>query len=263
VDKLGHDLARLIERGKDLENAMMRAAHPAEFDRVAGRVFGEEADSFIDGLPTFEAEYDAWYSEALVIVKKVLPDRLKDFRGLYERPRGRRTVDAATYVIQDHLTGLKATDHGHVIAGAEAALPLFRQQMAILRAAVSCLDSALLDTRRLVQASLLDSGFRAARELVKNGHLRTAGVLVGVLMEGHLRELCRERRIRVPRSNPSVTDMAERLREAGVIDISQWRRIQHLGDIRNRCTQKHTEEPTATQIDELLGGGEWLVRNVG
>jgi hypothetical protein len=241
----------------------MRVAHPAEFDRVADRVFGDEAGAFIEGLPNFEAEYDAWFSEALVIVKKVRPDRLKDFRALYERPRGRRTVDAATYVIQDYLAGLDLTGSGEARTAAEAALPLFRQQMAILRAAVSSLDSALLDTRRLVQAGLLDSGFNAARELVRNGYLRAAGVLVGVLMEGHLRELCRERRIRIPKSNPSVTHLAERLRDAGVIDIAQWRRIQHLGEIRNRCAQKRTEEPTATQIDELLGGGEWLVRNVG
>jgi len=56
----------------------------------------------------FHNEYQLWYSEALAIIKQLIPERLSEFTHLYHGDGKRKQCDANTYHIQDWLNGVRA-----------------------------------------------------------------------------------------------------------------------------------------------------------
>ena len=92
----------------------------------------KKGDEVFKALPIFRTSYEAWYSESLALLRQILPDRVSNFVGLYEKPKGRKGLDAGNYVIQDYLQDLIATQGGMTKVGPIAALPQYRQQLAIL-----------------------------------------------------------------------------------------------------------------------------------
>jgi hypothetical protein len=115
-------------------------------------------------------------------------------------------------------------------------------------------ESSLFDIRQLVQADLFDSELDAAKELAKNKFTRAAGALAGVILERHLAQVCDNHGIKVAKKAPGISDLNNTLKEAGVIDVPQWRFVQHLADIRNLCDHNKKMDPTAEQVNDLMAG---------
>lgn len=195
----------------------------------------KQANDFIASLPDFKLEYECWYSESLAALRQLLPDRVENFVSFYEKPKNRKNIDYASYVIQDYMQNLRVTFGGDVKADTSAALPQFDQQVAILKAAKARFTSSLFDIRQLLQADLFDSELDAAEELKKAKFYRAAGVLAGVVLEKHLRQVCDNRKLTIAKKNPSLADLSELLKSNNVVDIPQWRHLSFLADIRNIC----------------------------
>jgi hypothetical protein len=191
-----------------------------------------------------------------------LPDRATDFVGLYQKPKSRKSIQYGNYVMQDYLQGLQATYLGDVKVDASAAIPQFRQQLAILKAARTRFDSTLFEIRQLVQADLFDTEIAAARELLKGKFLRAAGAVGGVVLEKHLRQVCDDHAIKVVKKAPGITDLNELLKANGVIEVPQWRHISMLGDIRNLCVHNKQKEPTAEQVVDLIDGTDKVIKTI-
>ena len=166
------DLKRLIEKGVMLELVMEYECYPEQLKRALGKE-GEEAreraTDALKNLPSFSAEYQAWYSEAQTLVRQLLPNRLNDFSSYYEKPKLRKEMTSESYRISDYLLGLRVTrsGFGEEIVGPSAAIPQFKQQLAIVKAISNRFESSLFDIRQLVQADLFDSELEAAQALVK------------------------------------------------------------------------------------------------
>ena len=195
LEKYNKDLDRLIANGDLLYLAMNRESNPDKFRASLKGTYttDKELASFEKKLPSFRNDYQSWYSESIVVMKQILPDRLADFIRLYERPKTKRKdLTAENYTIGDALQGLEATNSwtGDVIVGGSAAIPLFRQQLSIIRSIKKRFESSLFDIQQLVQADLFDSELEAAKELNKKGFVRGAGAVAGVVLEGHLRQVC-------------------------------------------------------------------------
>ena len=121
-------------------------------------------------LPSFNDEYQTWYSEAKVLVQQLLPDRRDDFIRHYEKPRHRKEINCENYRIEDSLQGLVITRSWGLekrAVGPEAAIPHFQQQWNIVKAARARFESSLFDIQQLVTADLFDSELDAATELAK------------------------------------------------------------------------------------------------
>lgn len=73
-----------------------------------------------------------------------------------------------------------------------AAISKFQQQLLILKSAEKRLESSLFDIKQLIQADIFDSEIETAKELNKNGFIRAAGALAGVIIETHLQQLCQD-----------------------------------------------------------------------
>jgi hypothetical protein len=267
LDRFRSDLEALIKRGDRLHLAIQAECFPEEFARQT-KELGDQVAEAVKELPSFGSDYQTWYSEAKAAVKQLLPDRLSDFVRHYEKPKPRREITAESYRIEDCLQGISITrgreweiDREKVV-GPEAAIPHFRQQLAILKSVTARFDSTLFDIRQLVQADLFDSELDAAQELLKNKFVRAAGALGGVVLERHLVQVCDNHGLRLAKKAPGISDLNNALKEANLIDVPQWRFIQHLGDIRNLCDHSKAAEPTAEQVADLLTGVAKVTKTV-
>jgi len=216
----------------------------------------------LEALPEFPTEYEAWYSESLALLRQLLPARVNNFIGFYEKPKGRKEILHGNYVIQDYLQGMQVTQNGKIVVSRSAAKPQLRQQVAIVKAAKMRFESSLFEIRQLVQADVFDSEIAAAHELQKNNFLRAAGAMAGVVLEKHLRQVCDDHSIGVTKKNPGIGDLNDLLKDNSVVDVPQWRFISMLGDIRNLCVHNKNKEPTNAQVTELIDGTDKVLKTV-
>jgi hypothetical protein len=262
LDRYKKDIDALVAKGSQLHNAMQAECFPERFknalkQELGNKRLGKKARNFMCSLPSFKETYQTWYSEAKALVRKVLPDRLSDFVCHYEKPKTRKTITFENYPIEDYLQGLNVTRGGWEVVkvvGPDAAIPQFRQQLAILNSAKARFQSSLFDIRQLVQADLFDSDLLAAEELAKNKFTRAAGAVAGVVLERHLSQVCDNHAIKLVKKAPTISDLNNALKDASVIEVPEWRFVQHLADIRNLCDHSKAEEPTAAQVSDLVGG---------
>ena len=264
LDRFKNDLDALLNLGVRLEMAMQYESFPEEFKTQVKNKLKTKADEYINDLPSFKQEYQRWYSEALALLRQLLPDRVADFTRHYEKPKARKDISFESYRIEDYLQGLIVT-RGYpkeTVVDSSAAIPQFRQQLAIVQAAKARFESSLFDIRQLVQADLLDSELEAAELLAKHKFTRAAGALGGVVLEGHLSQVCADRQLSTGKRNPTIADYNEALKSEGVIDLPQWRFVQHLADIRNLCDHGRSPEPTAEQVVDLLAGTKKVIKTV-
>src|SRR5260370_4965524 len=247
LDRYKKDLDALILKGDNLLNGMKLECFP---DRIKGLInaqlrkqglvgkkLASKTREVMEVFPSFNETYQSWYSEAKALVRQVLPDRLSDFVRTYEKPKPRKDITYENYRIEDYLQGLNITRgyEREKVVGPDAAIPQFRQQLAILKSVRERFESSLFDIRQLVQADLFDSELDAAEDLAEKKFTLPAGALAAVVLERHLAQVCENHAIKVTKKEPTISDLNDALKGANAIDIPQWRSIQHLADIRNLC----------------------------
>nr|BFD40616.1 hypothetical protein FFPRI1PSEUD_21150 [Pseudomonas sp. FFPRI_1] len=49
---------------------------------------------------------------------------------------------------------------------------------------------------------------------------------------------------------------------AGVIELSQSRHVQFIGDIRNKCGHKNSTDPTVGEVGELIVGVDKIIKTI-
>jgi hypothetical protein len=256
LDRYRNDLDALVAKGEMLDVAMQLECWPEQTIKALKKKVGDKANEVLKTIPSFRDAYQAWYSEAKVLVKQLLPDRLSDFSSHYERGKSRKEISHENYRIEDYLQGLTVT-RGYektVLVGPDAAVPQFRQQLAILKSVRGRFESSLFDIRQLAQADLFDSELDVAQELAKNKFTRAAGAIAGVVLERHLAQVCDNHQIKISKKAPVISDLNDALKKENAIDVPQWRFVQHLADIRNLCDHNKNAEPTVEQVDDLVAG---------
>jgi hypothetical protein len=212
----------------------------------------------------FGMEYQAWYTRALKLVQSLAPDRIDEFISYYRASSKRKSLNAATYVIQDYVNGYGPAEdiHGRKPFD-EMNLTSIRlsNQFQILGSIRSRVGAMLADIRGALLAELEDRELEAARKLLSVS-ARAAGALSGVVLERHLQRVAESRNVAVKKKNPTISDLNDPLRDAGVYGLVVWRKIQYLTDIRNLCSHQKDVEPTGQQVVELIDGVNSVVKTV-
>jgi hypothetical protein len=209
----------------------------------------------------FMSEYHEWYTRSLAVVRYLLPDRLAEFERLYHLDK-RKGIDASTYAIEDYLQGLSVTRGLQELNVDAIASSKLVNQVLILSSAASRLDDILANIRGILQTDLFDSEIDAARDLKKNGHLRAAGVVVGVILESHLAKVCQNHGVTVRKKNPNISYFNDLLKSWDIFDIPRWRWLQRLGDLRNLCCHSKDREPTPDEVQELIDGVDKAIKTI-
>lgn len=257
------DLDRLIVDANKVKRSLLHEAFKDDYKRILldkhdGDAAKVEAD--LAELKAFRRIYQHWYSEAVPLIRQMLPDRLNDFTRLYEKPKSRKEIDYESYRIEDACQGLQTTLRGQVKADMRSALPLLEQQIAIVETIRTRFTSSLFDIKQLLQYDLYDSELDTAKGLLKVGFARAAGAIAGVVLEGHLKHVCEKHNI--PKKAGTISILNDGLKAADVIELSQYRQIQFLGDVRNKCGHKNSTDPTAEEVSDMIAGVDKVIKTV-
>jgi hypothetical protein len=253
LDKYKKDLDNLLDTAVRLQLGFLK-----EVKMLESAVNKEEVKN-IKPLD-FRSNYEAWYTEALAIIKQLIPSRLQDFICLYRNEK-RKELNHSTYTISDHLIGVTITRYNYLLDG-KSAFPKFQQQFGIIQSIKQRFESSLFDIKQLVQADLFDSEIATARELNKKGFTRAAGAICGVMIEKHLGQVCTNHSIALSKRNPTIADLNDILKTNEVVDMIKWRFIQRLGDLRNLCSHNKEREPTKEEVGELIDGTDNIIKTI-
>lgn len=254
TERYEQDIARLVESGESLELSLQIELRPHMKDKLPA----EDQQK----LPKLASEYQGWYSEALAVLMQLLPERVEDFKAYYAPKGVRKELNSGNYTISDYLRGIEVTRGGRTIVGRDAAYLPFARQVSIITSLKRRFSSSLFDIKTLVHADLLDDELAAADELNKKGFQRGAGAVAGVVLEAHLSQVCDRHSITPKKKNAAISDYNDTLKENGIIEISNWRFVQHLGDLRNKCDHKRETDPTKEEIRELIDGVRKITKTV-
>jgi hypothetical protein len=217
-----------------------------------------------DGIFEFAGEYQAWYTKGLKMVEALARDRLDEFRSLYEAEPGRTALQPINYSLQDFVRGIspqrtpEAPPSFDVTVAARMRL---YSQFHILRSLSSRVDGVLADVEGFLQSQLEDDELAAAEKIAGISH-RAAGAIAGVVLERHLQRVADNHGVKIERANPTVADLNDPLRGAGVYDLPTWRKIQHLADLRNLCAHQKQRDPTEAEVTDLLSGVKSVIAHV-
>ena len=110
IQRLKDMLENLVFRGRELFAALMLQYRPEESTAVQDNPFAVEARVNEIKRIQVRSEYQLWYTEALAVIKLVLPSRLDDFIGLYEYPAKRSKLTKANFRIADAMRGHSAVE---------------------------------------------------------------------------------------------------------------------------------------------------------
>jgi len=91
-------------------------------------------------------------------------------------------------------------------------------------------------------------------EKLKKVSPRAVGALVGVVLEDYLQRVATDRQVKIPKRNPTVSDLNDPLKQAEIYETVTWRKIQFLADLCNLCAYKKEREPTLEEVNELIVG---------
>lgn len=284
-DAIKMEISRLVLAGNILMGAEIIVNQPKEKQKQHAQAFrqvnkdlwetapeakaskdGGSLDTIFNNLTekhNFASEYQEWYSLALRLVEQLLSDRYPEFKEFY-RAAHRKGIDVETYGIADYIIGIRITrtyDSQPVFDALSVAMTKFGQQIAIVRTAGQRLDSVLADIGQTLHGEILDNELDAAKNLLAASHLRSAGVVAGVVLEGHLKKLISDHGVTF-RKKAMLSNLNDALKEAGVYDGPQWRKIQYLTDIRNRCGHKDERDPERAQVEELIDSVDRTIKTL-
>jgi len=260
VDNIEVSLKELIKSGENLFWALAyESADKEKKTIIESRIASKGLVA--SQLPNFTNNYEVWYSEALMYIKKLIPERIFDFTSLYKNDK-RKDISYATYTISDAIIGLQVTQGTTTKTSPEDALPRLKQQVSILKSALSLLRSVIYTLSFTIRADLFDSELDAASELFKSGFFRAVGAMCGVILEKHLGQVCLQHDISIKKKSPTISDYNEELKNSSIIDLPTWRYLQLLGDLRNICCHDKNVEPTKDQTSDLLSGTMKITKTV-
>ncbi len=263
LEKYKNDLEKLILRWGILLNSLYHECEPIKFqEALIGMNDKEKEKEVLNDILIFKDEYQTWYSESLIIIKQLLPDRIEDFIKLYQKPKNRKDITWENYSIEDLLNSLIVRQRWEVIVWTSAAITNFEQQRSILKSLKSRFESSLFDVTQLLQADLFDNELDAAKELLKKWFLRWAWAIAGVVLEWHFWTVCDTHWIKTQKKNPGISDFNDLLKKEWVIEIDIFRFIQRLWDLRNKCDHKKEDEPSKEDVKELIDGVDRIIKTV-
>lgn len=257
------DLKRLSAQGVSLFNAMQAEQYPERMEAHFATVLKKDYTAFVKTLPSFIHAYQPWYSAAQEVIRRFLPGRLADFTNLYEPAKNRKDIRPDTYVIEDYLKDVVITTgfDKKVVASPRDAIPVFQQQMSILNAVNERFDTSLFDMNRLLQSELLDAELQAARDLVKNKFLRSAGAICGVILIKHFEQVRNYHQLKI-KKNSTINDYNELFKTQSIYSFAAYRQVGYLYEIWFLCCRNKKDMPTTEEVQSLIDGVEKVIKTV-
>ena len=182
--------------------------------------FGEQVDL---------AEVRAWRLSAVTVLRAIDHDghHHKEFQGITEE-NGRNFMDAP-YKVQ--------------------------QQVAVLKSLRDDFDGGFLsDVRGLIRAEVFTDFIDQAQHLLDEGYWQPAIVIVGAILEDHLRKLCAKHPTVKLTAKPKLDTMNADLVKIGEYNVLTQKRVTWLADIRNKAAHGKWSDLKHSDAEEMVLG---------
>ena len=191
--------------------------------------------------------YQGWYVAALRLVKEILDEE-----------EVRRFVDAyKRFDTQQYLTSESPLNYADKFA------PMLALQKGLVAAIPDVSEAKALDLRILVVGDVLGDEMEIARSLLEQNLIRAAGVIGGVVLEGHLKLLHDQNSLEYPEA-AGIGRLAEGLGKESVLTPGQVKRVRDImAPTRNKCAHKGEEEPTFQEVEDFLDDVERFAKRTG
>ncbi|MBN1762125.1 MAG: hypothetical protein JW878_03460 [Methanomicrobia archaeon] len=185
----------------------------------------------------FKQRYHDWYSSCSALLERNYNrERISEFKLEYDNEVKR--IISAAYITQSE--GYKFIDS-------------FKHQASILKALPNYLEQRVQDIELTIASTLMDDELLEAEYLLNKGFIRASGALAGVVLERYLKMRCDNNEPKLKYSkNATISKLNDILRDNNLVDIIEWRKIQYLGDIRNKCDHDRKSEPKREEITDLI-----------
>jgi hypothetical protein len=59
-----------------------------------------------------------------------------------------------------------------------------------------------------------------------------------------------------------LANLNQALKDAGAYGTPEWRKVQHLTDVRNLCGHDAARDPTREDVDDLIRGVDTIVKTI-
>ena len=128
--------------------------------------------------------------------------------------------------------------------------------MSMLLSLPSVVEIKEMSLRELIAADVARTEIEQAELLLDSGFERAAGSIAGVALELHLKTLCDVNNVAYP-PKATIEPLAQALYKDNKLDITEFKRIQYLASIRNKCS--HPEPVSTKEVRNLIDGVKKLV----
>lgn len=193
----------------------------------------------------FIRDYHEWYSGVLALVEGNMPSRISEVIALHEGIKGGKDAPVPMIpLLQSHnmtfemqITLASRISHMQSVV---ASIPAY-------------MNARLYDVELVVAQTYVRDELSEAEVLLKSRFVRAAGGMAGVLIERHLKLLCDRHRPPIKYTKSAgISKLNDLLKDSGIYDVAQWRKVQWMGDIRNGCDHARTKEPRKEDVRDLI-----------
>lgn len=199
-----------------------------------------------------QINYQVWYSKCLVLIKQLNPDRYDEFVSAYG---SKKENGIHTWFYSSNDPDIEEYDYRY-------AINCINTQLGIVKSTIDMVDFKVKDIVALLESELFDEELDSAKNLLKKGYLRAAGAICGVVLENHFKSIMKNHNLIPTKKDMSINDYNDLFRKENIYDVSKWRNIQYLGDLRNLCDHSKDREPTNDDVEELINGTSKIIKTV-
>lgn len=200
--------------------------------------------------PDAAKNYQCWYSACRAILEKNQPSRLTEFDSSYAPPAKSSATGIKQLIKKTHLSKNELF----------SLIDLIKNQFDIVSAIPAHIGHSIYDVELDVYSVLMADELVAAQYLLKNGFLRAAGALAGIILERHLKNLLRRHSPPIKYKEKITLAPLNDLCKDTVYDVVIWQKVKHLVELRNLCSHDKDREPTKSEIVELINGTDNLIK---
>jgi len=193
----------------------------------------------------FIRQYHEWYSGSIALVDGNMPVRASELLVLHEGLKGAR--GAPTPMVR-LLESYRMDFHTQLAMASRIG-----QMQSVVASIPAYMRARSHDIELVVAQAYVRDELSEAELLLKSSFTRAAGGIAGVLLERHLKLVCDRHHPPIKYSKTvGIAKLNDLLKNAGVYDVPQWRRVQWMGDVRNNCDHFCSTDPRKEDVADLI-----------
>ncbi len=205
---------------------------------------------------TFHVRYQLWYNDCIIILKQLMPERLDDFKSLYNT-KNINKPEPNQFYIEDYIVGNLIYSNGNFSDGPlreATTMSKLNVQFTIVASLLVAIESKISNIYSELITNIFEEEIECAEHLLNKNYLRSAGAVCGVILEMQMNNIIKNRGLSIAESNSTLSVYNDFLKKNGVYDNVEWSNICSLITIRNYCDHKKEREPTKEEVQRLIKG---------